>query len=394
MLNETTALAAWSADVYAARDVKHADGLLGPLARGCVTLLCGPRGVGKSWLAVALAHTAARGGCMAQWRSRRKHRVVFVDAAGSEAVLHERLAALGPKPPPSLVILSGDAQAGGLPDLSTLSGRTGFDELVADADLVVIDGVSSLVRKGRGVGTRWAALEDWLRAVRRRNAAVLLVDTREPRMLAELADTVLKIERPPDRVADADLRLQMAPLSSRAHLDIRRCELRMSLRDAGAAWTLIDDVDHRAIMAYRLDQAEYSSREIARMLGVSPATAWRLIGRGEALPPHIRDGVDLEVPEVGASESLLPREKEGPSAKRWEDEGAAVPAIGTDAGKTDPRGETGPSPYPLPRERVPESDAALASQTARSGEAVKQRMRAERMWRTPLHVLMKERGLG
>ena len=391
MLNETTALAAWSADVYVARDVKRADTLLGPLARGCVTLLCGPRGVGKSWLALALAHTAARGGCMAQWRSRRKHRVVFVDAAGSEAVLHERLAALGPKPPPSLVILSGDAQAGGLPDLSTASGRTGFDELVADADLVVIDGVSALVRKGRGVGTRWAALEDWLRAVRRRNAAVLLVDTREPRMLAELADTVLKIERPADGVADADLRLQMAPLSSRAHLDIRRCELRMSLRDAGAAWTLIDDVDHRAIMAYRLDQAEYSSREIARMLGVSPATAWRLIGRGEALPPHIRDGVDLEVPEE--SQTLPPTGgKEGPAAQQREDEGEQTSEIAPDALRAPPH--LNPPPVGGRTSEGQLAATAPQPQTARSGEAVKQRMRAERMWRTPLHVLMKERGLG
>src|SRR5688572_31470692 len=56
MLNETSTaapVAAWSADMYVRRDVKPADVLLGPLAKGCVTLLCGPRGVGKSWLALA-----------------------------------------------------------------------------------------------------------------------------------------------------------------------------------------------------------------------------------------------------------------------------------------------------------------------------------------------------
>ena len=77
-------------------------------------------------------------------------------------------------------------------------------------------------------------------------------------------------------------------------------------------------------MAYRLDRQDYSSREIARMLDVSPTTAWRLVGRGEKLPPHVRDGVDLEVPELPRKAPLLPREKEGPSAKRWEGEGASV----------------------------------------------------------------------
>src|SRR5690349_15478799 len=184
MSNETASpaarVAAWSADVYAKRAIAPAETLFGPLALGCVTLLCGPRGVGKSWLALALAHAAARGGTLGPWRARRSHRAVFIDAAGSEAVLHTRLRALGPKPPPSLVIVPGDAQGGGLPDLALEDGRSAIDELVADTDLVVVDGVAALVRKGRGVGTRWAALEDWLRSLRRRHVAVLLVDAKAP----------------------------------------------------------------------------------------------------------------------------------------------------------------------------------------------------------------------
>jgi KaiC/GvpD/RAD55 family RecA-like ATPase len=399
MLNETATaaaiVAAWSADVYVKREVKPAEALLGPLARGCITLLCGPRGTGKSWLALALAHAAARGGTLAAWRTRKKQRVVFIDAAGSEAVLHERLVALARgKAPPSLVVVPGDAQTGGLPDLSTEIGRKGFDELVTDADLVVIDGLSALVRKGRGVGQRWAALEDWLRSLRRRRCAVLLVDTSEPKALSDIADAVLRVDRPADGVQQGDLRLQVKLPSSRPCPDSGRFELRMSLRKDGAAWTHVDDIDHRAIMAYRLDRADYSSREIARMLNVSPATAWRLVTRGSRLPPHIRDGVDLEVPipprpqqkkrdwakilrlaglSDAAPESLLPREKGGPAPQARGDEGPAAPDISNDAGEIKARGES-PSPSPLPRERVPERTTerrAPETQTPQSGEAVK-----------------------
>jgi KaiC/GvpD/RAD55 family RecA-like ATPase len=351
MLNETVSaaaiVAAWSADVYVKREVKHADPLLGPLSRGCVTLLCGPRGVGKSWLALALAHTAARGGTLATWRAHRKHRVVYLDVAGSEAVLHERLIALGPdKPPPSLVIVPGDAQAGGLPDLSLESGRTALDHLITDCDLLVIDGVSALVRKGRGVGARWAALDDWLRSLRRRYMAVLLVDTKEPKALSDVADAVLKVDRPADGVQEGDLRLQAKLLSSRPDLkETQRFELRLTLRKDGAAWTYIDDLDHRAIMAYRLDRADYSSRQIAKLLDVSPTTAWRLVSRGERLPAHVRDGVDLDVPipprekpkrdwaaivqalGMEALPNLLPREKGGPAPQARGDEGQAALAV-------------------------------------------------------------------
>jgi hypothetical protein len=355
MTNETAAsLAAWSADVYARRPVKPADPVLGPLAKGCITLLCGPRGVGKSWLALALAHAAARGGTLGIWRARGAHRVVYVDVAGGEAVLHARLLALGPgKPPPGLTMVAGDAQGSGLPDPSLEGGRMALDQLATEADLVVVDGLSAMVRKGRGVGARWAAVESWLRALRRRHAAVLLVDVQEPKALADLADTVLKLEPPADGVAEGDLRLQAKLVCSRTAPAAGRFALRLHLRKGGAAWTYVDDVDHRAIMAYRLDRADYSSREIAKMLGVSPATAWRLVGRGEKLPPHIRDGVDLVVPppprpqkparDLAAIARLLDRTlpptggKEGPARDSVrEDEGEQVPDIAPGALRAPP----------------------------------------------------------
>ena len=417
MFDETAAaapVAAWSADVYLQRDVAAAASLLGPLARGCITLLCGPRGVGKSWLALALAHTAARGGSLGPWRAQKHHRVVYIDAAGSEAVLHARLAALG-VPPPSLVVVPADAQ-GGLPDLILESGRTALDRLVTDAALVVIDGLSAMVRTGRGVGARWAALAAWLRDLRRRGVAVLLVDVAEPRALPQLADTVLRVDRPADGVQEGDLRLQVKLLASRAPLEARRFELRMTLRKDGAAWRHVDDIDHRAIVAYRLDRADYSSRAIAKILDVSPATAWRLVMRGARLPKPVRDRVDLDVPIPkepqqerdwatilrlagirNEDENLLPsREKGGPAAQPRGDEGAAATAEGTVLEDSSARCRAQPltrradARHPLPQgERI---EKAPPPQTSQPREAVKHLTRAERLWRTPLDALMKERG--
>jgi hypothetical protein len=252
---------------------------------------------------------------------------------------------------------------------------------------------------------------------------VLLVDVAEPKALPLLADTVLRVEAPADGVAEGDLRLQARLLASRPHGEARRFALCMTLRRAGAVWRYVDDIDHRAIMAYRLDRADYSSREIAKLLNVSPATAWRLVTRGSRLPPHIRDGVDLEVPipprkekkrdwakilrlagiEEGSPDGehpdLLPREKamsiDIAAAQQRGDEGPAVPAV-PDVGQTDSGGETAPSPNPLPRGRAPEGEAAPQApppQTPQPGEAVKRPLtRAERLWRMPLEQLMRERG--
>ncbi len=258
--------------------------------------LTGPRGVGKSWLALAMAHAAARGGTLAGWRARRAQRVVYVDAASGEAILHARLAALAPsRPPPSLVLVPGDAQIDGLPDVSNAGGRVALDQLVTDADLVVLDGIAALVQAGRGVGVRWAALAGWLRSLRRRGIAVLLVEESEPRAIAALADTVLRLERPADPAAEPGLRFTVRVAAARALAEnsCRAFELHMALRDGGAVWARRDDFDRRALAAWRLHRRDHSTREIARTLGVSPATAWRLVRHGKAMPAHLRDRAEL-----------------------------------------------------------------------------------------------------
>jgi hypothetical protein len=263
---------------------------------------------------------------------------------------------------------------------------------------------------------------------------VLLVDTREPKPLLDIADTVLKLERPADGVAEGALRVQAKLLCARPHLAPQRFALCMTLRKEGAAWQHIDDIDHRAIVAYRLDRQDYSSREIARLLDVSPATAWRLVSRGERLPKPIRDRVELEVPIPKRKEkqshlaklllnTLLPRENEGPAAQQRGDEGLRAepdhdPSLQNNLSSS---GLTrGPSSSGSTRNGVAsgaggagspdqvrgrhlegkgEMDTVTAReppapQTHQPREAVKHLTRAERLWRTPLQVLMKERGLG
>ncbi len=413
-------IAAWSADVFAERDGPDARPVLGPvLARGCITLIAGARGTGKSWLALAMAHAAARGGSLAGWRARKPCRVVLVDAAGSEALLRRRLAALARgEPSPNLVIAPGDAQSSGLPDVASEAGRTALDRLATDADLVVIDGLATLVGPGRGVGSRWAALTGWLRGLRRRNCAVLLVDAAEPRAIAALADTVLRLALPPGAGLDDGVRclVRVAAARAMAGEDCRRFELRLSLRGGRAAWTRLDDVDHRAVAAWRLHEDGCSSREIARALDVSAATAWRLVERGGALPAHLRDFAALpelddedrareaaarlaaargrERARVWAASSRRngshpppprPEPVEGPASGRRDAAGrTSEPASGCGATSSDvAKGEDGAAAA-MDGEKVP---------TANAPEAVKHPppplTRAQLQWRMPMSSLLR-----
>ena len=76
-------------------DLPPRDPVLGPvLVRGSVTLLRGAAGLGKSWLALSLAHAAACGAPVLGWSAPRAARVLYVDAQMPLTLLQARLAAI------------------------------------------------------------------------------------------------------------------------------------------------------------------------------------------------------------------------------------------------------------------------------------------------------------
>ncbi len=290
-------LQAWSADIFAARDRHPRGPVLAPvLARGAITFITGARSVGKSWLALAMAHAAASGRDVLGWEASSACRAVYLDLCSGQDMLHARLDAIaGKRPSPRLALVPGDAQDRGLTDIATEAGLAALDALAVDADLVVLDGLSALIAPGRGVGTRWAALAAWLRSLRRRGLSVLLVDASEPRAIAALADTVLRLERPVDWTEEEGARFTVRLAASRGLTGktCRRFEARLALRSGRAAWTRIEAQDDRAILAWRMHEEGYTSREIATALEVSPAHGWRLVERGEAIDPAIRDNAEI-----------------------------------------------------------------------------------------------------
>ena len=116
-----------------------------------LTMIFAPRGVGKTWKALGVAHAVASGGEFLCWRAPSPRRVLYVDGEMPMATLQERYAAvvrasMTDAPGVNFRLLAADAQPDGLPDLADLEAQRFYDSAIADAELIVVDNLSTIAR--------------------------------------------------------------------------------------------------------------------------------------------------------------------------------------------------------------------------------------------------------
>src|SRR4051812_33209892 len=128
-----------------AADLPERETILDPiLSAKSLALLYGPRGLGKTFMALGIAWAAAAGGSFLGWQARRPHRVLYIDGEMAAADMKQRLRLLGPAPP-TLQFLMADTQGTALPDFGYLEGQIQLMKVWGMPELVVLDNLSSLV---------------------------------------------------------------------------------------------------------------------------------------------------------------------------------------------------------------------------------------------------------
>ena len=257
--------------------------LLGPwLREGSLSLLHGPRGVGKTHLALAIAHAVATGTELFGWDVPRPRRVLFLDG---EMTIHDLQRAARALPATehdaNLSLIANDDERDPM-DLTHPPHRERLEPHLGDVALIVVDNLATLTQGGsENTAESWAPLEGWAMEQRRQNRAVLFVHNsgrlgqprgttrREDRMDAILALRPAEAE-PGTSGACFDLHLE----KHRGSLPAGTFPLRAWLGPEGWRSAPLADVPRRDVVA--LTQSGHAVRAIAGLLGVSPSRGFRL----------------------------------------------------------------------------------------------------------------------
>jgi putative DNA primase/helicase len=254
-------------------------------------MIYSPRGFGKTLLSLSVGYAVASGTAFLGWSASEPHRVLYADGEMPGAEMQRRLATIvagfaGEAAPDYFRMLSADITEHGLPDLASSEGQRVFDDAIGDAELIILDNISTLCRSGKeNEAESWQSVQDWILSHRRAGRSILFDhhagkagNQRGTSKREDVLDSVIALRRPQDYRAEEGARFEVHFEKHRGFYgaDAEPFEARYEERDGAAVWTrrTIADVEMKRVVDAMGDGM--SLRNAATELGMSKSKVERL----------------------------------------------------------------------------------------------------------------------
>jgi hypothetical protein len=291
-----------SAPQLAAANLPAREPILDPiLAQKSLMMLYGPRGLGKTHVALGLAWAAASGQSFLKWKAERPHKVVYVDGEMAAVDLQQRLCRLGSMPETLRFLIADLNPERGLADLCSFAGQAALIGAWGDKpDLVVLDNLSSLVGFSRNNPDSWSQVQRWLMAMRRLGIAMLVLhhankdgEQRGTSQREDLLDIIVSMQRPSDYTPQQGARFELHFEKARGlhGEDVEPIE----------AWLETDNIGVQRWKWQALEQSEFDRVVALLRQGMNPAQVAREFGCHHSRAYRIRN--------KAMALGLLPRER-------------------------------------------------------------------------------------
>jgi putative DNA primase/helicase len=165
----------------------------------------------------------------------------------------------------------------GLPDLGTAEGRAALEACIGDAELIILDNLSTLLRSGReNEADDWGGFQGWLLDQRRQGRTILLVhhaakggQQRGTSRREDALDVVVALRKPDDYSPDQGARFEVHFEKARhfSGPDARPFEASM---DPSGGWRDTDlSTDREGDRLAALAASGMTQRAIADEMGLS-----------------------------------------------------------------------------------------------------------------------------
>lgn len=143
-------------------------------------MLFGPRGRGKTWVALAIALSISSGVKFLDRCPRNPRRVIYLDGEMDLVTIQQRIkdlcTSLSIDPPAELRMFTPEAFTDLLPSINTPEGQRAIDEMIkTDWDVMFIDNYSAWSGDGRETAEAWAPMMRWMLKHKREGRSVIVI---------------------------------------------------------------------------------------------------------------------------------------------------------------------------------------------------------------------------
>ncbi len=280
---------------FLTNDLPAREEILSPwLLSQSLSMIYSWRGVGKTHVALGIAYAIASGSSFLGWKASTARQVLYIDGEMPAPALQSRLAAIvaasDAQPQPGMLrIVTPDLQSGAMPDLATREGQDVINGVIGDAEVIIVDNLSCLVRGGgrENEAESWLAVGEWASAMRVRGRSVVFIHhsgkngaQRGTSKREDMLDCVICLKRPCDYTAidGAVFELHYEKARNLFGADTDPFEAKLTANEKGLqAWTM------RKVSATNFDKVVALAKEgltqpeISMELGINRSNVSRAV---------------------------------------------------------------------------------------------------------------------
>lgn len=256
------------------------------------------RGVGKTHVALGITYALASGGAFLDWKAKRPVKTLYIDGEMPGPALKERLARIVASAdkeaaPGMLRFVTPDLQPDGImPNLADQEGQAAINAVLGDAEVIVVDNLSCLVRGGKeNESDSWQPVADWALRMRATGRSVIFIhhsgkggQQRGTSKREDLLDAVILLKRPADYEPSQGARFEIHFEKARALFgqDVTATEVALeTMPDGKQAWTLRTCESAGSAQMIELAELGLSQTEIAREIGCNRSTVLRALRKAQ-----------------------------------------------------------------------------------------------------------------
>lgn len=175
------------------------------------------RGTGKTYIALGIVNALVSGGSFLTWSASRKTRVLYVEGEIPASQMQQRLKQVMVEPSKNLRIITLDEQPDNeIPSLLSEYGRKLIEEAIGDAEVLMLDSISTLFNFSTNDEENWLAVNAWLKKLRSKGLCIIFLHhagktglQRGSSKAEDLLDTSIKLEQPADYRVEDGLRANL-----------------------------------------------------------------------------------------------------------------------------------------------------------------------------------------